>query len=194
MLSLIISAHRDDAERAQPASQGDACSYCGLPAGIHNEGDCCAACRLVRHLDRPCIDEEVCLIWLPEMSQAALICLVREMHSRLRAGGEGFDGEPGPVAVSADRSALHYARLALSGRAAVASELVGTTRASELAQVLARMSRPFYDRRHKLLGGLRVLPIGRFFVGADDVYPAIVDSWRHIPTPAAIPNTMGSTA
>jgi intracellular multiplication protein IcmJ len=124
------------------------------------------------------------------MSQAALICLVREMHSRLRAGGESFDGEPGPVAVSADRSALHYVRLALSNRVAVASELVGTTRPSELAQVLARMSRPFYDRRHKLLGGLRVLPIGRFFMGVDDVYPAIIDSWRQAPAPMPMPMPM----
>ena len=121
------------------------------------------------------------LVWLPEMSQAALVCLLREVHCRLRAAGEGFCDEVGPVIVSQERAALHYARRALDDRVAVAAEHLGTDKPSELAHVLTRMPRATYQRRHRLLGGLRVLPAGRFFVGRADVYPAIVDSWLNIP-------------
>lgn len=193
-MPLTVSVRRDDAGVARAPAHPGTCACCGLPAGIHGGDGSCAACHLVRHLERPRIDAEVCLTWVPEMSQAALICLVREMHRRLRAGGEGFDGEPGPVAVGADRRALHYARLALSGRIAVASAWPGALRPSELAQILARMSRPMYDRRRTLLGGLRVLPVGRFFVGADDVYPAIVDSWRQTDEPSSMPEIARSAA
>jgi hypothetical protein len=109
------------------------------------------------------------------------------MHCRLRDAGESFDGDAGPAVMSPERSALHFARLTLSARADVAAEHLGTSRPSELAHVLARMSRQPYDRRHRLLGGLRVLPVGRFFVCAEDVYPAIVDSWRE-PRPPARPS------
>ena len=42
-----------------------------------------------------------------------------------------------------------------------------------------------YERRHRLLAGLRALPTGRFFVGSEDVYPEIIDSWRQPSTPMA---------
>src|SRR5271157_5511698 len=47
----------------------------------------CPLCHLVRHLERPTIDEEAVLIWLPELTQAALIAIVREAHRRLAEHG-----------------------------------------------------------------------------------------------------------
>jgi hypothetical protein len=179
MLPLIPSVVRDDDGPAQTSDAHGSCAFCGSQIGLHGEdGLSCAICVLVRHLERPRIDDEVSLVWLPELSQAALACLVREMHGRLRGVGRGFNSATGPVFVSPERSALYYAQAALTERASVAAEYLGTDRPSELAQVLARLPRPTYQRRHHLLGGLRVLPAGHFFVGADDVYPAIVDSWR----------------
>ena len=35
-----------------------------------------------------------------------------------------------------------------------------------------------YRERAKLLGGLRLLPLGRFFLGHKDVYPEVVDRWN----------------
>jgi hypothetical protein len=194
MRHLTASVRRDDAVVPEGCAAAVTCSFCGLQPGMHGDGASCAACRLVRHLERPRIDEEAILIWLPEMSQAALICLVREMHARLRSAGEGFDGEIGPLIASAGRNALHDARWALSSRAAVASELLETSRPSELAGALVRISRPSYERRHRLLGGIRVLPVGRFFVGAEDVYPAVVDSWRRQAEPASSPTPSRSAA
>lgn len=199
LLPLLISVRRDEDAAAGPVphdqSSAEGCLFCGAALGLHAEpGRCCAICTLVRHLERPRIDAEAHLVWLPEMSQAALVCLVREMHCRLRAAGEGFVGEAGPVIVSRERAALHYARVAFDSRSAVAAVHLGTEKPSELAHVLARMSAASYERRHRLLGGLRVLPAGRFYVGGADVYPAIVDSWlnqpaadhANVPTPEAV--------
>ena len=178
MLHLAVSVHRDGSAALHKPPAPSTCAYCGLQTGLHSDDGSCAACHLVRHLDRPRIDDEVSLTWLPELSQATLICLVREVHTCLRAAGEAFDGEIAPVIPSPERVALQHAQRAIAGRAAIVAELLGTSRPSELAQALSRMSAPSYDQRHKLLGGVRVLPVGRFFVGSDDFYPAIVDSWR----------------
>lgn len=177
MLHLAVSVHRDGSAALQKPQAAGLCAYCGLQAGLHSDNGSCAACCLVRRLERPRIDEEVCLTWLPELSQATLINLVREIHTRLRSAGEAFDAETAPVIPSPERVALQHAHRAVVERAAVAAELLGTARPSELAQALSRMSAPSYDQRHKLLGGVRVLPVGRFFVGSEDIYPAIVDSW-----------------
>ena len=47
----------------------------------------CAPCHLVRHLERDTIAEEAVLIWLPEMTQAALNALAHGAHRRLARDG-----------------------------------------------------------------------------------------------------------
>src|SRR5271167_1992684 len=47
----------------------------------------CAPCHLVRHLERDTIAEEAVLIWLPEMTQAALNALAQGAHKRLARDG-----------------------------------------------------------------------------------------------------------
>jgi hypothetical protein len=177
LLPLLISVQRDDGAAdlaTSAAGPNGSCLFCGASLGLHAEGGrCCAACILVRHLERPRIDDEAGLVWLPEMSQAALVSLVREMHSQLRTVGESLYDSSAVLSAAA----LHYARSALDGRAALAAEYLGTDRPSELAHVLGRMPHAIYERRYRLLGGLRVLPAGHFFVGTTDVYPAVVDSW-----------------
>ena len=191
MLPLLISTLREDAAAPQLAPEGEGCVYCGLSAGAHGDGPrCCALCHLVRHLERPRIDDELHLIWLPEISQAALICIVREMHAQLHAKGQRPDATSCPGIVTREGQAIHFVRAALLARTDVAAGHLGTNLPSELAHCLARMPRGSYDRRHRLLGGLRALPAGQFFAGSDDVYPRIVESWRK-PEPAAnadIPN------
>jgi hypothetical protein len=192
LLPLLIAAARQDmaqdARRSGPCAA--ICRFCGGGLGLHagDEG-ACALCVLVRHLDRPRIDAEATLIWLPEMSQAALVCLVRELHTQSLLAGERPDGKGGAALVTVERSALHFARGALAARGAVAAEHLGSERPSELAQVLTRLSVAAYGQRRRLLGGLRLLPSGRFFIGSDDVYPAIVESWR---TPSTSQTSTGS--
>ena len=43
----------------------------------------CVPCSLVRHLERETIAEEAVLIWLPDLSQAALNALANGVHRRL---------------------------------------------------------------------------------------------------------------
>jgi len=42
-----------------------------------------------------------------------------------------------------------------------------------------------HANRAELLGGVRLLPLGRFYAGNKDVYAEIVDSWREISKPPA---------
>jgi hypothetical protein len=40
-----------------------------------------------------------------------------------------------------------------------------------------------------LLGGVRLLPLGRFYDGDRDIYPQIVDAWRELAKPVASPSS-----
>jgi hypothetical protein len=140
-------------------------------------------CYLCRHLERPRIDEEAALVWLPEMSQPALNVTMREIHLQLRTLGEDLY-DAGRLRVDTpERLRLYYARSALSARAAAAASRLGTDKPSELAGALCRLSAGAYANRAKLLDGVRLLPLGRFYAGNKDVYPEIVDSWRGISKP-----------
>jgi hypothetical protein len=150
----------------------------------------CVLCFLCCHLERPRIDEEAALIWLPEMSQPAINVTMREIHMQLRALGEDLYDAGRRHLDTPERLRLYYARSALSARAAAASRL-GTDRPSELAGALCRLSPAAHANRAKLLDGVRLLPLGRFYAGNKDVYPEIVDSWREIAKPSAVSAPVG---
>lgn len=169
------------------------CVFCGGRIGSDlahllddsEELSSCALCYLVRHLDRPRIDDEALLIWLPEMSQPALHCLMRTIHCRLRVLGETLDVRASPLLDTEDRPVLWHAQQALLGRTETATARLGSARPSDLADALLRLSAPAYQARRRSLGGLRLLPRGHFFAGDSDVYSAIVDAWRNLATDAA---------
>jgi hypothetical protein len=141
-------------------------------------------CYLCHHLERPRIDEETVLVWLPEMSQPALNVTMREIHMQLRTLGEDLH-ETGRLRLDTpERLRLYYARSALGARAAAAASRLGTDKPSELADALCRLSPAAHANRAKFLDGVRLLPLGRFYAGNKDVYPEIVDSWREIAKPA----------
>jgi intracellular multiplication protein IcmJ len=174
----VPASARDD----QDGDNTDRCSFCGGVIGLCGIAGVakpnCALCGLVRHLERPRIDDEARLIWLPGVGQAALIALVREMHRRLRAFGERLDADSAPIVVTDDRVCLYHAQQALLARVEPAAARLGSPRPSDLADTLLRLSSPAYRRRAWLLSGVRLLPLGRFFDGDDDIYPEIVESWR----------------
>jgi intracellular multiplication protein IcmJ len=171
------------------------CPFCGMWSGCRGalaaapgrarEGaTACALCFLCRHLERPRIDEEAALVWLPEMSQPALNVTMREIHVQLRTLGDDLY-EAGRLCLNTpERLRLYYARCALGARAAAAASRLGTDKPSELAGALCRLSPAAHASRAKLLDGVRLLPLGRFYAGNKDVYPEIVDSWCEIAKPA----------
>ena len=175
-----------------------ACACCGgVIGGAVDGGDAavCILCGLVRHLERPNIDKEARLVWLPEMSQAALNMLMRAAHCRLRALGEKLDLDSTPSVAADDRVCLYHAQQALIARIEAAVGRLGSARPSDLADALLRLSPPAYRRRAQLLSGIRLLPAGHFFVGEDDIYPEVVDSWRRAAltdAAAACPSIGGS--
>jgi len=202
---LVLSANFSD-EVAIPLgtageilnnSDGLRCPFCGMKSGrwqnfvapactIHDCSAACALCFLCRHLERPRIDEEGALVWLPEMSQPALNVTVREIHLQLRTLGEDL-WDAGRLRLNTpERLRLCYARSALGARAAAAASRLGTDKPSDLAGALCRLSPTAYANRAKLLGGVRLLPHGRFYAGNKDVYPEIVDSWREISKPPGV--------
>ena len=172
------------------------CRFCGQVSGIwqepyHLDGDhtndvadnlvaSCPLCHLVQHLERPRIEEEAALIWLPAMSQRALIALARTLHLKLHAAGEPLD-----VAVATSRRAeacAHFYRALqeLLARAASARTRLGTSSPRELGAALRALPAAVYARRDQLLGGLRLLPLGRLYHGDQDVYPDILATWANL--------------
>jgi len=146
----------------------------------------CALCFLCHHLERPRIDEEATLVWLPEMSQPALNVTMREIHFQLRALGEDLYDAGRLRLDTPERLRLYYARSALGARGTAAETRLGTDKPSELGGALCRLSPAAYANRAKLLNGVRLLPLGRFYAGNKDVYPEIVDSWREISKPPGV--------
>lgn len=170
------------------------CAFCGVRSGTWQlprlpdpESDAppaspaaCPLCALSEHLERPRIDDEAALIWLPEVSQQAVNALLREIHLRLRALGEDVAAAARLQGRSSDRAALYYARQALSECSEAASARLGTTRPSELADALQHLPTAAHGRRGHLLGGIRLLPLGRWFDDGADIYPRIVDTWLRL--------------
>jgi hypothetical protein len=140
----------------------------------------CPLCALPRHLERPRIDDEAALIWVPEMSQQAINAVVRQTHMRARALDESLRTGDGFRNNSPERRALYCAQAVLLERAGRAATRLGTNSPRDLGIALLHLSPAAYARRVALLGGLRILPLGRVFEGGQDVYPNIVDTWLEL--------------
>jgi intracellular multiplication protein IcmJ len=166
-----------------------ACAFCGEAAGpwvgqgyrhsgSQHAAPACALCNLPQHLERPRIDDEATLVWLPEISQPALNATLRGIHVALQALGEDVHADAVFRTRSPALSNLYYARAILADRRGAAEARVGTASPRELGLALLELSPGAYERRGELLEGLRLLPSGRFFEEDKDVYPEIVDFWR----------------
>jgi intracellular multiplication protein IcmJ len=162
------------------------CAFCGVRSGkwllrVSADGvSSCPLCTLSLHLTRPRIDDEAALVWLPEMSQQAINTMIRHIHLRLRRLGEDVRQSGRLRQSEPEQCVLHNARAILHARGAAASSRLGTDTPSELASALLRLSEAASASRASLLGGLRLLPLGRFYQAGQDVYPAILDDWLAI--------------
>jgi intracellular multiplication protein IcmJ len=171
---------------AQTVPPETKCCYCGCGIGkgpralVDVETPACALCDLVQNLIRPRIDDEACIVWVPELSQPALNVTIRHVHLALRAHGERVETDAKPTKATGMIPSLYHTAQALLVRRREASSRLGTSCPSELADALLRLPPDAYGRRDKLLGGARLLPLGRVFTGTTDIYPEIVDSWSAI--------------
>lgn len=161
---------------------GQLCNFCGLSAGLravrNGKALSCVLCGLVQSLHRTTIDEELLLIWLPEMSQPALNVLVRQVHIDLQALGESVYCDDTPTKPEGMRSALYTAQRILRERSETIAERLGSSRASDLADALTALADRHVGLQNLPWGGLRAFPTGRFYVGGVNVYDETVSSWR----------------
>jgi intracellular multiplication protein IcmJ len=175
MAPLILSVRRPtesaSARQTSVAPQGS-CRFCAAGTAKSQEhiscldaDGACPLCHLVRHLERPTIDEEAVLIWLPELTQAAVIAIVREAHRRLAEHGMLHLAAVGwPVAsdapVHADAREALAAIAVLRGRIDEAEARLGATSPKALAAALSRLEPAAYAERAQRLSGLRLMPLG----------------------------------
>lgn len=194
--ALSLSAARTDSLASSPRWAKDGwgnlvrCAFCGVRSGpwqivyaavevAASRGSIavCPLCALALDLQRPRIDQEAMLIWLPEASQQALNFLIREIHIQLLAAGECLHDFSGMRRDSKSLHRLYHARAVLGARAEATRVRLGTDAPSELGDALQALSPAARARQDSLLGGTRLLPLGRFYSGGQDVYPEMVGTW-----------------
>lgn len=214
LLPLVLSAHasawnpagapgRAGGQVARPALDVS-CRFCGLDAAgwqepFHLDGDhantapgnvvdACPLCHLCQHLDRPRIQEEAALIWLPQRSQADVVALARAVHLVLHAHGEPAHlGRGRPARDTPALRAAWTAFDALRARAVQAEERLSTSSPLDFATALLTLSPAARARGAVLVRGLRLLPLGRLYQDGRDVYPQVLDcwAWASAPPPAS---------
>lgn len=202
LLPLVLSAHpsswHNDAANGERQGRtidppADAsCRFCGWSAhgwqewfhlnGDHNDQSpdnkvaSCVLCHLVQHLDRPRIDEEATLIWLPEMSQAAVIALSRRVHQVLLAHGEPPHMGRRPRSAVPPIIAAFSAYRALRTREGALAERLGATSPPILGAALLGLRSDVTGGPADRLVGIRLLPLGRLFRGGEDIYPRLLNA------------------
>lgn len=138
---------------------------------------CCLLCALCQGLDRPRIADELLPVWLPEITQRALVTVARRLHLICHAHGQSptMAGVP-PAGVPALSRAWGL-NMALQRRVSQALARLGTTNVAELLEALDEAAGAGADVP-ALLGGLRLLPLGRFFDGTGvDIYPQALTAY-----------------
>ena len=175
MAPLVLSVRRPTGSgniRQNGGVSEGSCRFCAAPAkpqepcSFLDADGACPYCRLARRLDLPAIDEEAVLIWLPELTQAALIAIVHECHRRLAKHGLQHLAGVGRAAVGEEfvpveaREAL-VAIFTLRGRIDEVEARLGSSSPKALAQALLRVDAKAYADRSRRLHGVRLLPLGR---------------------------------
>ena len=186
---LVLSVREKDGRTGGDAK--GSCPFCGVRlAGGREPFLCedgwdraCARCHLVRHLERETIDEEAVLVWLPELTQGALNALIFAAHARLAAAG-ALHLAASPFAHRASledrpaRAALEAIRN-FAARSPEAEARLGTASPRLLGAALMRANPQLYAGRARGLGGIRLMPRGRFFADGRDIYPRLVAGPAH---------------
>jgi len=203
LLPLPLSAHPSTWVIGAEPAEGQAttsfapCQFCGFTAGnwqerFHCNGDhaddsadnlvlACPLCHLAQHPERPQIDAEATLIWMPEMSQAMLNCFVRNIHLTLHGNDEPADMRRTPRSGAVGVLEAFRAYRALRERAAPVLDRLGSNSFADLGAALLGLGPEAYAGRAELLAGLRLLPLGQLFHDGQDIYPQMLTAWTRKP-------------
>jgi hypothetical protein len=191
-------------ERQAPVRVVDApCRFCGAFAtgrqeAFHLDGDhtnnhpknlvpACTLCHLVQHPDVAARQRSVMLVWLPEMSQAAVFMLARTAQLDLvDAKADPTLDEP-PARSSDVVDAAWSALSALRAREEQARSRLLTDNPNVLGAALLALTPRAFRGRSNLLSGIRMLPTGRMLVDGKDIYPGLLRAWAGRPEPEPKP-------
>jgi intracellular multiplication protein IcmJ len=168
--------------------EGGSCRFCGLDAPdwqelFHVSGDhrddrpgnvvsSCVLCHLSQHLDRPRIEEEACLIHAPGLSQVVINAIAREVHLAFVRRGKALPiGDLAWLEIERDLRGPYAAFKGLESLAESARDRFGTASPRELGAALLVSKRGGGSLD---TGGLRLLPLGKYFRGGRDIYPGLL--------------------
>ena len=166
---------------------GGACRFCGLQCGpwaevFHQNGDhadnavanlatACPSCHACQHLGRDGIELEHVLIWMPQITQAALNHLTRSIHFVFMEHGQLIDMSAPPTR---DTDALRSAYVAyqeLKARSSIVQANLGFCSPLLLGETLLSLPPPAAAQAPLLVDGLRLLSLGKLHRKGRDVYP-----------------------
>ncbi|ARW49379.1 MULTISPECIES: hypothetical protein [Acetobacter] len=172
------------------------CACCGLPfggasfswggSGVH----ICHPCNLLQSLNRPSIDRESILIWCPEFEQRQILALTAYAHLALyRACGKKLrewtqivttlatGREPGMLSPEGIAAAQTFRTLLARSDETFRRLQSSAPSHVSIALQMADTSRKGVTQGLTYLGqNLRLLPLGRLYEGADDIYPDILEA------------------
>ena len=196
--SWRLEASKPAGEQVSLALARDAhtCRFCGLASGpwaeiFHRNGDhaddsldnlatACPACHACQHLGRDGSDQEYLMVWLPQLTQAALNHLVRGIHHVFLDHGEVLHMAPPP---SQDTLALRSAYAAyreLAACSSIAQACLGTASPRVLGEALLSLQPSAASRAPLLVDGLRLMSRGRLLRDGVDVYPECLECWANL--------------
>jgi intracellular multiplication protein IcmJ len=201
LLSAHPSAWDDAADPEHRPEHAASCRFCGeqtagWQALFHLDGDhanndpinlamACPLCHLGQHLNRPDIDREATLIWLPELPQSDIIRLVREIHLQCHAAKTKPDDLHSVSSrIAAPLLGGFAAYQALLERQEAADARLGTLSPKALGAALLELPPEATATLADRLSGIRLLPLGRLYRGGEDIYPTILTAWAEQRTAA----------
>ena len=201
-LAEVAGAERQDLCQHALKRAHHTCQFCGLPAGgwqdvFHLDDDhgnwsptnlaaACPLCHAVQHIGSPTANQDMHVIWLPDVEQSLLNVLVRGIHTLMHSQGLPTTLTARHMPDHPPLEAAWRAYVALDARREAANRIIDSHYPLDLADALSAMSPSEYARRRKLLGGLRLLHRGQILRQGRDLYPAQLTLWaaRTAPRPS----------
>lgn len=190
----VAGASRD----AAMPEEASLCHCCGFPGALRPwQGSrilVCEVCTLAQDLTAPLIDSAVTLVWMPELSQSRIMtlsaCAYQTVYFALTASGGrasdawrsfvealATDSDPGALPRSAMASARLLRAMMSRKHEAIRRLQSASPRHVGTALLMLDTSDPDSARsRDVLLEGLRILPLGCLYDGAEDVFPALLEA------------------
>lgn len=142
----------------------------------------CPLCHGTQNIGSPTANQDLTVIWMPEVEQPVLNVLVRGIHLMLHRHDVATTLTPRHMPNEPELVAAWRAYAALDARKADAERVLDSYHPLDLARALAAMAPDEYDRRETLLGGLRLLHRGQRLRRGRDVYPAQLAAWAKLPS------------